>query len=274
MKKNGFLIMMLLAIFGCADDREAALEQATVRMSFFQMEAMTRTATPIGDVCSQLDVWVIHENDTISIHQQSTDADFGTVGLTLDKTLTYQLVAIAHKSADAAVLADGVIRFADEKVTQAMIYTTAFSPATTTDMSCTMQRIVGMFRLETTDAVPEEVKQIKFTIPATGTRWDIAGHAANSTERENTIAITSTRQDGTVALSIYVMAEDLTTTDANEITVQTLTAQGTVTNSRTFHEVPIKAGYKTTYRGNLFVTTPTASSFYVGEWSEFEVREF
>lgn len=274
MKKNGFLMMMLLAICGCADDREAALEQATVRMSFYQMEAMTRTATPIGEVCSQLDVWVINGTDTISIHQQSTDADFGTVGLTLDKTLTYKLVAIAHKSADAAVLADGVIRFADEKVTHSMIYTTAFSPATTTDMSCTMQRIVGMFRLETTDAVPDEVKQIKFTIPATGTRWDIAGHAANSTERETTIAITSTRQDGTVALSIYMMAEDLTTTSAKEITVQTLTAQGTVTNSRTFHEVPIKAGYKTTYRGNLFVSTQTAGSFMVGAWSEFDVTEF
>lgn len=278
MKKTVFFF--LAALIACTtdtvDDMEAdqavVLQFAPYELSV--MGAETRGVTAIAEVVTRLDVWVINGGDTIAFHKTAGESGFGTVQATLNKTKTYQLVAVGHKADGAATLNDGVISFPNEKVTHSMVYTGTFCPGETTVLNCEMMRIVGMFRLETTDAVPDEVVTISFAFSGTGTRWDIAGTAANTADRETTIAITSTRQDGTVALSIYVMAEDLTTTETREITVQTLTAQGTVTNLRTFHEVPIKAGYKTTYRGNLFVNTPTAGSFMVGAWSEFEVREF
>ena len=43
--------------------------------------------------------------------------------------------------------------------------------------------------------------------------------------------------------------------------------------TRTFSAVPIRNGYKTTYRGQLFTGGVTAA-FTVGDWSEYEVVEF
>lgn len=165
--KQKFVFFMLAAIMaaGCSSSEEETVlngsaVETSVLLTFspYDVDAMTRTATSISNYCSHLDVWITDGESTTAVHQSSSDSDFGSLSVALDKTKTYTLYSVAHKCASDATLTDGVITFPDDKVTHSMFYTTTFSPATTTSLSCEMQRIVAMFRMETTAALPTSTR--------------------------------------------------------------------------------------------------------------------
>ena len=91
------------------------------------LDAVTRAA--VADYASRLDAWVYCDgNEVQAVHQTSGDADFATLSLTLDRRKTYTLYAVAHKGADVATLADGVVSFPDDKVTHSFFYSETFCP--------------------------------------------------------------------------------------------------------------------------------------------------
>ena len=261
-----------------ASDGEVSNMEKTqeVRLSFspYDVSPMTRAATSISNYCTRLDVWISDGTTTTAVHQSSEDAGFGSVSVSLDRTKTYSLVAVAHKCADAATLEDGVISFPDDKVTHSMVYSTTFSPATTTSLSCLMQRIVGQFRLEMTDVVPDEVTKFVYTIEGTHSEWNMDGYAANDFDRTGTINLTSRNNDGSATINIFVMPTNLTDTDNITITVKAMTATDSEVESKTFTAVPVKAGYKTTYHGEFFTTEGVTGSFTVDDWSTFDTVNF
>lgn len=235
------------------------------------MQAMTRA--DVSTVATRLDMWLTDGETTTEIHQASTDADFGNAAVSLNKLKTYTLYAIAHRGSAAATLADGVISFPDDKVTQTFWYTTTFSPSTTTTLNCELSRIVGMFRIETTDAVPEACKKFRFVFADSYTRWNVNGTPANQTDRTSEIAVTSTNPDGTVALSLYVIPENLTGTTNVEVTVTALDADDQAIEQKAF-TAPIRANHKTIYRGAFFTTSALSMAFSVGDWVTDDVIEY
>ena len=275
-----FMAAMLMA--GCYYDREEMNEvgdeesvEVTLTFMPYEMEAMTRTATSIGDYCTRLDVWISDGTTQIDAHQTSTDDDFGTLSLALNKTKTYSLIAVAHKCSDVATLADGILSFAEDKVTHSMIYVGTFSPGTSTSQSFLMNRIVGQFRLEIADVVPNEVTKFDYIIKDTYNQWDVTqGEGVNLIDRTGTINLTSRNQDGGVTLNIFVIPTDLTTTDHFDVTMTARNAQNEVVESRTFENVPIKAGYRTTYHGTFFVTSQMTMSFVADDWQSFNTVEY
>ena len=235
------------------------------------VQAMTRA--DVSTVATRLDMWLTDGETTTEIHQASTDAGFGTASVSLNKTKTYTLYAIAHRGASSAALSDGVISFPEEKVTQTFWYTTTFSPSATTTLNCELSRIVGMFRIETTDAVPEECKKFRFVFAGSYTRWNVNGTPANQTDRTSEIAVTSTNPDGTVALSLYVIPENLTGTTNVDVTVTALDADNQTIEQKTF-TAPISANHKTIYRGAFFTTSALSMAFSVGDWITDDVIEY
>jgi hypothetical protein len=280
--KQKFVFFMLAAIVaaGCSSDNEektvlnGSAVETSVLLTFspYEVDAMTRTATSISNYCTHLDVWITDGESTTSVHQSSSDSDFGSLSVTLDKTKTYTLYAVAHKCASDATLADGIVSFPDDKVTHSMFYTTTFSPATTTSLSCEMQRIVAMFRLETTDAVPAECKKVRFTISDVFDRWNVTAGGTHHVNRVSTVSITSTANDGTVAISIYAIATDAQT--LHTVTAEALNESDDVIQSRVFENVPLRNGYKTTYRGTFFTDTDMTMTFTVADWNEYETVNF
>ena len=260
----------------CNNDSSEIIEteysNVTLTFSPYDVEPLTRTATSIADVVSHLDVWLVEGGNVTDLHQSNGDAGFGTINVTLDKTKTYTLYAVAHKCTDDATLVDGVISFPDDKVTHSMFYTTTFTPANTTSLSCLMQRIVAAFRVETSDAVPAACKKVRFTTVGVFDRWNVTTGAAHALDRVNVVNITSTAQDGTVAITIYniVTAEQTTHT----ITVEALDADDAMLQTRTFSDVPLRNGYKTTYRGSFFTDAPVTTSFIVEDWNTYDVVAF
>ena len=253
-------------------------EQTDVMLTFspYDMSPMTRAATSISGIVTKLDVWISDGTTTTDLHQTSADDGFGSISVSLNRTKTYTLTAVAHRASGAATLTDGVIAFPDEKVTHAMIYRTTFSPATTTALSCLMQRIVAMIRFEIADQVPANAYTMRFELGESFTRWNIASATGdNAIERTTTFNNFSRANDGTAAFSVYVIPTNLTNTDNINVTVTALTEGGDVIESKTFEDVPIKAGYKTIYNGQFFTTEGVTGSFTVEEdWGTFETVNY
>ena len=232
----------------------------------------TRTATSIASICTHLDVWIINGTDTTSVHQSSTDAGFGTVTAVLDKRKTYQLYAVAHKCDGDATLTDGIIAFPDDKVTHSMIYTGSVSPATAASLSAEMTRIVGQFRLETTDAIPDAAKKMRFTITDVWNRWNVSTGATNKLDRTSDMNISSKKADGTAIFSVYAITTDAETT--HTVTVSALDANDQPIQSRTFSGVKLRNGYRTTYKGAFFIDSDFSSSFTIADWNDYETVDF
>ena len=227
-----------------------------------------RAATSIASIVTHLDVWLYESGTEVAaVHQTSADAGFGTVAITLDKTKTYTLYAVAHK-ADGATLTDGVISFTDDKVTHAMFYSTTFTPNTTTELSCTMSRIVADFRLEITDDIPSTCKSFRFTVNGIFDRWNVTTGGTHQLDRVSTISYGGTSS----IFNVYAIVTDASTT--HDITVEALDANSDVLQTRTFLAVPLRNGYKTTYRGTFFIDTPATASFLVDDWNEYDAVDF
>ena len=271
MRRWAIAALVIGLMTGCSSDNDEprVMEPTEVTLTFspYTMEAMTRTATSIASLVTHLDVWVVNGSDVIASHTTNADDGFGTVSMTLDKTKTYTLYAVGHK-ADGATLSDGVISFTDDKVTHSMFYTTTFSPATTTSLSCLMTRIVADFRLEITDEIPDECKSFRFTVNGIFDRWNVTTGGTHQLDRTSVVAY-----NGTSAIfNVYAIVTDAQTT--HDITVEALDADEAVIQTRVFSDVPLRNGYKTNYRGTFFIDTSMTMSFTVGDWNEYDTVEF
>ena len=276
MKKCVIALLAAMVLTACEKSSEECVangpavdNQAEVVLTFspYEMAAMTRAATSIASVVTHLDVWITDGTTTTDLHQTSADAGFGSLSVTLDKTKTYTLYAIGHR-ADGAALSDGVISFVDDKITHSMWYSTTFSPATTTELSCLMSRIVADFRLEITDDIPAAVKNLRFTVNGIFDRWNVTTGGTHSLDRVSTISYGGTSS----IFNVYAIVTDASTT--HDITVEALDANSDVIQTRTFTNVPLRNGYKTTYRGTFFIDTPVTSGFTVDDWNEYDAVDF
>ena len=263
-----------IVLTACSSDNMEELgvmsDPTDVQMTFspYTMEAMTRAAVSIADVVTKLDVWIYESGSEVTaIHQAALDAGFGSLTVTLDKTKTYTLYAVGHK-ADVATLSDGVISFTDDKVTHSMFYTTTFSPATTTSLSCLMTRIVADFRLEITDDIPTSAVKFRFTIASVFDRWNATTGATHGIDRVSTINYGGT----STIFNIYAITTDAQTT--HDILVEALDENDGVVQSHTFVDVPLRNGYKTNYRGTFFIDSQFTSSFTINDWNEYETVDF
>lgn len=250
---------------------ESNLQTVSVQFAPYVMEPMTRAVQSVSELSNFLDIWLVEGETVTAFHQIKADEDFGTLTMALDKTKTYTLHAIAHKGNGEAELEDGVISFANDKITDPFFYTTTFSPANTTELTCVMNRISGQFKLETSDAVPEEVTKFRFTVTGSGTQWNVNGTLENNTQRVVTVNLTARNNDGSATFNLYVLPENTTGTTPVSILVEAMDAEDNVLQQRTLTEVGMKAGYRTTYRGAFFIGVEATAGFSAdGEWSIFD----
>ena len=274
------MALAALWLVGCSEQSEQTeqsdeLTKVSLSFSPYEQSAMARTtraASSIAGIVTHLDVWIYESGSEVAdIHQTSADADFGSLSVTLNKTKTYTIYAIGHK-ADGATLSDGIISFTNDKVTHAMFYTTTFTPSETTSLSCLMQRIVSQFSFSTTDQVPANVTKMSLTVNDVYGRWNVSTGATHSLNRTSTFENFSKKADGTVTFNIFSIVTDAQTT--HDITVTAYDAQDNIVQTRTFTAVPLRNGYKTSYRGIYFTDTPTAATFTVDDWNEYDEVTF
>lgn len=266
-----FLAGAVLLLCGCSQglpEGSDASEPVDVTLHFtrFQVEqqAMTRAAVDVSEYITRLDIWLNDGETTTAYHQATGETGFGSLSVTLNKNKTYTMYAVAHKGSAAASMSDGVVTFPDDKVTHTFFYTDTFQPTKNMAKVCPMDRIVAMFMVSTTDAVPAEVKKVRITIGNVFTRWNVAGYGMNAIDKVSTISITSTKSDGTVDLITYGITASENTN--HSVLVEALDASDAVVQTQTFENVPLRNGYRTVATGNVFTDAPSSFSFMAEEW--------
>ena len=293
MKKHFLLAAFVagLVCTGCShDDPESSLVvnpsnpdyEDTVTISFIpsfdtSIEPMqSRTRGGIGEVMTRLDVWLIQGTDTTAVHKVSTDAGFGTVALAVNKTKEYTLKAVAHKCTTEAEMKAGVVSFTPGEMKHVAYAEHTFKPDTISgQLAVDMNRIVGMFKFATTDAIPESVYTMRFCIKNSPQQFNTAtltGTAA--ADRTVEFSGFSRKNDGTAAFTLYVLPDDLTAQHAYDVEVTALDDKGATIESRTFSDVPIRANYRTSYQGTFFVSKSASFSFTIGDWNDFDPVNF
>ena len=276
-----FFVCVLAGIVSCSQSDElinnVAKEDTTVTLAFegikFDMQPMGTRAT-IAESASRIDVWVYENGSEVeAVHQTSSDSGFGTVSLTLNNTKTYTLYAFAHKATGVCTLTDGIIAFPEDKPKECFFYTTTFSPATITSINAEMSRICGKFTMATTDAVPDDVDHVRFTIVNTGLRYNvITGEPANLTDRTVDFPNITRKADGTCSFSFNILAYDAVTNF--EITATAYAADNSIIETKTFTDVPIRNSYRTTYAGAFFTTSEFFMTFTCADWQDYNTINF
>lgn len=283
MKRQAFCVFFVCAFMGsCSQSDElinnVAKEDTTVTLAFegikFDMQPMGTRAT-IAESASRLDVWVYENGSEVeAVHQTSSDSGFGTVSLTLNNTKTYTLYAFAHKATGVCTLTDGIIAFPEDKPKECFFYTTTFSPATTTSINAEMSRICGKFTMATTDAVPDDVDHVRFTIVNTGLRYNvITGEPANLTDRTVDFPNITRKADGTCSFSFNILSTDDAATNF-EITATVYASDNSIIETKTFTDVPIRNSYRTTYTGAFFTTSEFSMTFTCADWQDYDTINF
>jgi len=280
MKFYALAVVALATLTACTNDGAGDVmnhETAEVQMTFtpYEVEPMTRTGgvtrAAVADYATRLDVW-IYEGDTEvqAVHQQSTDEGFASLSVRLEKSKTYTVYAVAHKAAGEATLSNGVVSWPDDKVTHSFFYSQTFSPATTTTLNCLMERIVGNFRLEITDAVPADAVRLTIDMGESPTRWDVGGFGVNAVSRVSSFPLTA---GSTPTASVFIIADGDESENYN-ITVTAYDGEDAVVQQRVFSDVPIRAGYRSTYRGAFFTEAVGSMSFTVSDWMDYDTVDF
>lgn len=293
MKKVFFLALAISgAVCSCSPVEEPAtvspnidikvdgeLQDTTVTIHFTQlyiepMSARTR-ATLSESGMTHLDLWLSDGENTTDVHQTSSDANYGTVTMTLNKTKTYTLYAIAHKAADACELTNGIIAYPDDKVKESFFYSTTFTPATTASINCEMNRITGKFTLQTTDAVPAEVDHFRFTIANTGIRFNAATQSpAEVTERiVDFTSISRNKTDNTCSFACQILSTTAASSNFT-ITATAYRSDNSIVETKTFENVPIRNNYRTTLSGAFFTSSALSLSFTASDWNDYDTISF
>ena len=273
MRFYALAVVAMAMLMACTNDSAGEVmndKTAEVRMTFspYDVEPMMRAA--VADYSTRLDVWLYEGGTEVqAVHQQSTDEGFASLAVRLEKSKTYTVYACAHKAAGAATLNNGVVSWPDDKVTHSFFYSQTFSPATTTTLSCLMERIVGNFRLEITDAVPADVARMTVDVGVSQTRWDVGGFGVNAVSRVSSF---TPAVGSSPALSVFLLAGS--EEEKRDVTVTAYDADDMMVQQRVFEDVPIRAGYRSTYRGAFFTSGVVTMTFTVNDWMDYETVEF
>jgi hypothetical protein len=273
MKFYALSVVAMAMLMACTNDSAGEVmndKTAEVRMTFapYEVEPMMRAA--VGDYATRLDVWLYEGGTEVqAVHQQSTDEGFASLSVRLEKSKTYTVYAVAHKAVGAATLSNGMVSWPDDKVTHSFFYSQTFSPATTTTLNCLMERIVGNFRLEIADKVPEGVARMTVDVGVSPTRWNVGGFGENAVSRVSSFTPVV---GSSPTLSVFLLAGS--EEEKRDITVTAYDDTDAVVQQRVFEDVPIRAGYRSTYRGAFFTSGVVTMTFTTNDWMDYETVEF
>lgn len=140
-------------------------------------------ATPISALCTRVDVFVYQDGESCkTIHQQQTDADFGTLQLTLPKG-SYTYVVVAH-SGEGAVQATSPshVVLTKKGLTDTFYAYNALEVSEESSTTVTLKRATALVRWVMEDAMPVEVEAVTIQVVPGATVLDATtGQGANTT---------------------------------------------------------------------------------------------
>ncbi len=262
--------MAVLAVLaGCAKDEEFSTSDGKMlTFNVNKLETYTTRAGLSANGYELTDLWMLdYQGGTFkqTIHQQSNEADFGTISAYLDNG-THTLYFVASRG-DGATLDTG-----EHKITWARVSDTFYKSLevdvsrTAASTNVTLGRATCKLKASVDDDIPADAQTMSIK---TGTWYKgidyIDGTATDAVLSNFEVDIS----DGTKSVSTYSISPEAWTTD---VTVSVKTASGT--ESVSVKDVPLYRNRETTIHGNLFGSQQGITIGIDDEWGEAAEKQW
>ena len=164
------------------------------------------------------------------------------------------------------------LSWADNYVPNTFLYCEEFTlnENTVLDQKITLKRVVSAFRVTAEDAIPQELKKMRFISSAGGIVLDaVTGFAPQITGRTSEIDIPAKKvgEQG-VEFTVYLFLPEEQTT--SNYTIQALGNNDAVLCEKHFNDVPLRINYLTEWKGKAFEPSdddsPNVQSGFNIEW--------
>lgn len=275
MKKTVLAFLLVCLFAGCekgymGEEESIADPQGNVtlrvtafeQMPFDELSVASR-ATAVSDICTRLNFAVFSGSEKVkSFAQRVGDADFGTVSMMLAEG-TYTVVAIAHSSDKSVSISDPAKIGFENPMTDTFYYygqIVVGSEASTYDLA--LNRATAMFRLKINDAMPANVRNMKFYYTGGSASLNATtGYGNVNSKQTVNIEVPESMAGQPTQFEVYTFQhEDKTPL---KITITAQDANGNDLNEKKFEDVPIERNKITMYSGNFFDNGLRENSFTI-----------
>lgn len=167
----------------------------------------------------------------------------------------YRVLALGFNGTRACNIASpSHISWEEDYVPNTFLYCDEFTldEGAALDQSITLKHAVAAFCVTAEDAIPADMKKMRFVSTAGGTVLDATtGFAPKTTGRTSEIAVPASiiGQQGMMFTAYLFLPEEGISSD---YTVQALDEGGRVLNERHFDDVPLRINHLTMWKGNFF----------------------
>ena len=277
--KRFFLFFALAALLAASCNKTQTLVPVTVHLSGFTIGQedfpSTKTTTDPADyeaVGALTLAFYQGSTEVASLTQlkadESTFETFGEFSLSLPLG-SYTLVALAYTTKESSPFVftnPTAAAYTGEHVYETFACTQEVNITGTSavEIGATLERVISMLRVASTDGKSAGVTQMRMTFSAGGKSFSPStGLATSNTGFANTVSVSSAVGSTTLCSSALFLATD---EQSMNVTIETLDADGNTVYSKTVNNVPFKRNRVTRLSGPLYAA-PASSSFQLStDW--------
>ena len=262
MRKQLYSLILLcccLLLFSCQkayvgdDDSEEVRKESGVNLRLsivrlgdadFEKSYEVLRSADVTTLCNRVSVAVYRDGTRVKqVNQTTSDQDFGKIQLTLPAG-KYKILILAYSGSKSATMTDAEKVCFSGGMSDTFWYCKDIDLESDTSEDITMKRIVAMFRLSLTDAMPKNVKTLKFAYTGgSSTLNGVTGLGCVNSRQSVEFAITSD-------FDIYTFPKPDSQT--LKVTVTALDASGNQLIQHIFNGVEIQCNMITKYTGAFF----------------------
>lgn len=179
---------------------------------------------------------------------------------------TYTMVVVAYTAKEGSpfvLTSPTEAAFTGLHAYETFAYTQAVNISNTAavDISATLNRVVSMLTVISTDGKTADVSNVRMTFSAGGKDFNpTTGLAITNTGFVNTVGNSATVGNTSTSSTALFLATDEQTMD---VTIETLNTEGAVLFSKTVTNVPFKRNRKTKLTGAMYTNEALSGSFQV-----------
>lgn len=185
---------------------------------------------------------------------ETSPADYPKFSVTLPFG-HYRVLVLGFNGSRACTIASlNHVSWADDYVPNTFLYCEELTldKDASLNKEVTLRHVVSAFRVTAEDAIPADMKKMRFISTAGGTVLDaLTGLATQNTGRTSDIAVPADsigKQNVSFTAYLFLPAEQVNT----NYTVQTLSASNAVICEKHFNNVPLRINYLTEWQGKAF----------------------
>lgn len=288
--KAGMTVMLAVAFISCekvelpsTNNEKPQEDGVSICFTISNIEqvafdnGMVNTRAAITDLCSRITFAFFQDDEKIKqVSQKASDDGFGNLTVSLPSG-SYKFVVLAHNGTDnPTVTSLDKITFGNNgKLADTFYYYGELDATESKDVNLSLKRVVAMVRFIITDAIPADVKKMKFEYTGGSSSLNATtGLGCVKSQQEETFTVEEAAHTGQSQYEIYTIPH--ATDGTLKLTVKALMNDDEEYKKQTFEDVPVTINKITKYTGKFFENTQKPGEMKISlntddEWTETEI---